>query len=635
MEPYLGNIKVQLNKARIVISSELIGNPTHVPDERNVVLTGDRLAEHKLKIFPAMTPTKMLVKDIFFLKWPVFIEWAAYVEYQRFDGFEFVRYNKEYHNNHSISFVPTSHNIKSLARNFPDISVTPEAADIIDDALTDIRSFDEHYQDLMELRKNTDSVGPHTNNGFTGFSEDLPPFKHQRVTVEFCRRFKNTLVLHEQGTGKTYCCIALAKHLIDKQAIANVLIICPKSISKSVWYEQILKFSGMRSVIIEGTKKKRTALLHDQAYFYIIGYELASIMCDELERHVITDQTLIICDEATKIKNPNAKRSRAIHKMGRIADRKIALTGTPCTQTPADVFSIMKFVDGGDTFGTSFPAFATQYFKSSQYSQVAEPRQGAVEAISQLMYKKAIRYEKKEVLQYLPPKIYESRKIVMTAMQQKAYEAMRDLFLVMLEGDEKVEAPVVIAQMMRLSQITGGFLHTDQGNTKMFPDNPKMIATLEMCEEFKESNQSAIIWCRFKNEIKTLSRKLHEIDIDNVTYFGETKQDDKYEYVKRFQERKVGVFIGQPQSGGMGLDLWQANNIIFYSNLYSYADRVQAEDRSHRHGSQLHDAVIYYDLTAVTDEGKQTIDAMILQLLQQKKTVAEMMTLDRRMLMNV
>lgn len=633
MELYKGDIRKFLNKHRDIISESYSTPPSWLkPNDVKIVLSGNRLNKYRFKLFPEMVPAKFIYTyNLFLGNIPFPAEWQARTDWNRLELFEHRRTVKERYGSNTLEFTPTRHNVKVILNEFKNISLTSEAYSILQEEVRDYQAFDNHYERLLKLRRDTDNIPDDINGDFSSWHKDFKPFNHQKVQLEFMRLLPKTLILSEQGTCKTYPCIALGQELIKTNKISKILVMCPKNITKSVWLEQTLKFSDLKPVIIEGLPRQRNAILHDNAEIFIIGFDLAARMQDRLEKDFLTEDTFIIADEVTKIKNPNTNRSKVLHRLARLCTRRVALTGTPVTQSPADLFSILLFVDGGETFGVSYLEFAHEYFKSARWSAVSEPRAGSIERISNLMYRKAIRYEKDEVQKYLPPKLYERRDVIMTSQQEDLYEQMRENFVCLLDEGGKVDAPVVVTQLMRLSQITGGFLKTTTGEQRMFQNNPKLSECKEMVQEFYESGSSTIIWCRFRPEIEMIKYELDRLKIPTGCYYGAVKKVEKDLNVEAFQAGRLKVLIGQPASGGMGLDLYKANRAIFYSHIYSYADRAQAEDRCHREGSQQHSSVMYFDLCATYKDGRETIDHKILQILMAKKEIAKLITKDRRM----
>ena len=84
-------------------------------------------------------------------------------------------------------------------------------------------------------------------------------------------------------------------------------------------------------------------------------------------------------------------------------------------------------------------------------------------------------------------------------------------------------------------------------------------------------------------------------------------------------------FVGQPRTGGYGLTLTQASNVIYYSNNYDLEVRLQSEDRAHRIGQTK--SVNYIDLISQFpyipgERVIDTIDQKIVEALKDKIDIA-------------
>jgi SNF2 family DNA or RNA helicase len=108
---------------------------------------------------------------------------------------------------------------------------------------------------------------------------------------------------------------------------------------------------------------------------------------------------------------------------------------------------------------------------------------------------------------------------------------------------------------------------------------------------------------------------MNEMGISCVEYHGGISAAERERAVDDFQSGAARVFIGQPQSGGIGLTLTAAETVIYYSNDFNLETRLQSEDRAHRIGTKRH--VVYIDLIA-----QDTIDETIARSLQAKTNVA-------------
>lgn len=97
----------------------------------------------------------------------------------------------------------------------------------------------------------------------------------------------------------------------------------------------------------------------------VVNYESCWRLETELTRW---KPDLIVCDESSKIKNPQAKCSKALHHLGKISSYNLILTGTPVTNSPLDFFSQYKFLDDS-IFGQSFYSFRNYYAVMGGYQQ--------------------------------------------------------------------------------------------------------------------------------------------------------------------------------------------------------------------------------------------------------------------------
>jgi len=133
----------------------------------------------------------------------------------------------------------------------------------------------------------------------------------------------------------------------------------------------------------------------------------------------------------------------------------------------------------------------------------------------------------------------------------------------------------------------------------------------------EEMKGKAIIWSRFRYDIIRIKNALNKKYGNGkaVDYFGDTSDDDRVEAVDRFQNGDALFFVGNPQTGGYGLTLTAAQNVIYFSNSFDLAVRMQSEDRAHRIGQR--NTVTYVDLIA---EG--TIDEKIVKSLRAKLNIA-------------
>ena len=214
----------------------------------------------------------------------------------------------------------------------------------------------------------------------------------------------------------------------------------------------------------------------------------------------------------------------------------------------------------------------------------------------------------------LPPKTYIERQVELTEEQTKAYATMKSAALASLKG-KMATAPHVLTQMMRLHQITCGHLRNDDGTITEIKNN----RLKELINLLDEVEGKVIIWANYvydiENIVKTIGEAFGEDSI--VQYYGAIPAEQRQQNIEKFQDpnSKTRFFVGNPQTGGYGITLTAANNVIYYSNGYDLEKRLQSEDRAHRIGQKK--AVTYVDLIA-----PKTVDEKIRKALRKKINIA-------------
>ena len=295
---------------------------------------------------------------------------------------------------------------------------------------------------------------------------------------------------------------------------------------------------------------------------------------------------------------------------------KDILTCSPITQHAYDIFAPYLFLDNGDTFGLNYESFLNTYFWRDGYRLIAQ--RGCLEEISKKMYKSATRFRKKECID-IPDKVYAHRVVELPAYNKKKYDEMVQWCITQINESQYVTAPVILTQLLRLSQITSGFVVDITKQEVNFEDNPKLEALRDI---FEESNGSSIIvWCRFQHDVRNISKLCESMKIPYVELYGETKPDERTKNIKTFQDGIAKVIIGTAGTGGHGIDLTAATIVVYYSNSYSLEQRIQSEDRAHRAGQR--NQVTYIDILC-----KSTIDYSIYKILREKKKVSDIVTRD-------
>jgi len=417
------------------------------------------------------------------------------------------------------------------------------------------------------------------------------------------------------GVGKTKTVIDTAELMFSQKIIRTIIVICPLSIV-DVWCgekgELALHSSYSVWSALIGVKKNR--IFHLDTYiknrlnWYVINAEGLATIEKEFSQKIFD---MAIVDESTTIKNRMAQRSKLVVKLFQKVPYKIIMSGNPTPKSPDEIFSQYLFAEPG-IFGTNYTKFRDEYFITDYFNKIIGYKEK--EEFERKFHSIAFRKTKQECLD-LPPKVYQAIHIPMHAEQQKIYDKMFKDAIAYYE-DKTCAAPVVITKMLRLSQIAGGFFPLEEGSKAIaLKINPKIERLLEIIQEVPIEEQ-IVVWARFRKEVELIFERLSKEGISSVKFYGAVSTKERIKSRELFKNKEVRVFIGNPATGGKGInDLVNATTVIYYSNDYSAENRTQSEDRNHRRGTIK---VTYVDLVM-----KDSIDEEVLTVLRSDRDFSE------------
>jgi SNF2 family DNA or RNA helicase len=413
--------------------------------------------------------------------------------------------------------------------------------------------------------------------------------------------------------------MALAGALWQQGNIKRLLVICPKSIV-GVWEAEFDKFADFdyTLAVLEGDSGKKADTLRHMTgaglQVIVINYESAWRLEAELQRW---KPDMIACDESSKIKNPQAKQSKALHRLGQHAKYKAILTGTPVTNSPLDFFSQYKFLDS-NIFGQSYYSFRARYAIMGGYGNHQITGYKNLNDLVEKAHSIAFRIRLEDAVE-LPDRIDEIRSIELEKNARKIYESIdKDSYAELMQGE--VTTRNVLTRLLRLSQCTGGFIRDDEGSIVQEVSRAKLDALEDILDECEDQGKKVVIFARFIPEIEAIEKLLRKRKTKYSVIHGGIK--DRAEQVERFQtNNNVKVFLGQLQTTGMGLTLTAACVAVFYSLDFNYANYEQSRARIHRIGQDK--KCLYIHLVA-----KNTVDEKVMQALKHKADVAKLIVDD-------
>jgi SNF2 family DNA or RNA helicase len=476
------------------------------------------------------------------------------------------------------------------------------------------------------------------------------PYHHQQIMATVATEISGLSFIADMGTGKTRAAIEAMAHHGRNKLIDMYLVECPAGVT-GVWEDEIGDWTDdLEPTVLDGSVKMRSEWIGDTAQAIREGSFLAprvpvaitnyealpnhrKLESGKDGRRGMIDSIMeagvnlgIVLDEGHRIRNPTSLVSKAAMQIAQVGNWRLHMTGTPILNGLQNIWSQWYFVDLGVTFGSNFVQFRREFFDEDPYTFSSEPSEGTVDEFNARLHVRGLRFTKEDCLD-LPPKVFTVHEVQMTKEQSLAYQDMRDQLLVDLDSMEDEEgtasASIILTQILRLTQITSGFLPRDQDEPEddpvRFARNPKLDALVMLVEECVLNHlnpQAVIVWAWYREDIRAINEALAHLS--PVTIAGGMSRGDREAAETAFKRGETRLLIGNPASAGVGLNLQAASVAFYYSQSYNLEHRAQSEDRCHRSGSEIHDSVTYVDLVC-----KDTIDEAVRNVLAGKMALAD------------
>lgn len=416
-------------------------------------------------------------------------------------------------------------------------------------------------------------------------------FPFQREGVAWLRDKAAALLADDMGLGKTLQSIAWASAPGKDRLPA--LVVCPAFL-KLNWEREIHRARPNDLVQVLNAGDAWPGRLAD---WTILNYDLLVRYNKEL---TASPFHTAILDEVHYIKNLRAQRTRqALGSLLHIPNR-LAVTGTPILNGPAELFPVMAFL--GFMRLQEHSLFLERY--TDEPEARGRPKGGRnLQELHQKLLPVMLRRRKEDVLKQLPPKL-QAELLVPISNAAEYDRAQRD-FLSWLAAQKGIEAmdraarAEALVRMNHLRQLAA-------------------LGKVEVADDFSRDcsppDHKYVIFSSFKEPLE----KLHALKGGNsVLYTGELSTTQRQALVDRFQNEPIPCyFLGTIGSAGLGITLTKADRVIFLDLPWTPGGKVQAEDRTHRIGQDNKVNVI--NLLA-----RNTIDERMAEILAEKDVLIQ------------
>lgn len=468
------------------------------------------------------------------------------------------------------------------------------------------------------------------------------------------------------GAGKTIITYAAYKYMKSKCVVNHIFVIGPTS-SYNAWVDEYITCFGnmpdFENLASESTKNCRIYLRtskknHKEITF--INTEKVRMLSDEIVEFISKTDTLLIIDEAHKIKNPNAAVTVAVLEITKYAQSRIILTGTPMPNGYEDLFSLAKtFSPYKNIIPYNFIQLKQITKSNASFEQAAIIRDSIAPYYSRISKKYLI--EKGELM---PPQynfiycdmskdqeeLYQKlnqfsgklddnvdedildalkKAISIRKMQISANPALLQKSLVssmdelrkeyedadsksnveirkLIQADKSVMGVFADSVIVRIvSQYARGIVVTSK-NKKVVETAVKLVA----------EGKKVLIWDVFVKNMEIIKGILQTelgsgIEIINGSVTGEERQ----RAIRNFREGNSMVLVANPATLAESISLHRVcQNAIYVNRNFNAAQFIQSKDRIHRINMPQETTANYYFIL-----NNDSIDMCVESRLKQKE----------------
>jgi len=447
------------------------------------------------------------------------------------------------------------------------VTVMSDALDFVDREIErrDMARREEEW--LTELSSGGDSPLQHLLRA--------PLYDYQIRGALFLAGRGRAILGDDMGLGKTIQAMAAIELLAKERGVQRVLVIAPASV-KYQWEGEITKFSGRSTQIIEGLRPEREQQYAQNTFYRLVNYEQ---VVRDLELLNNWQPDVVVLDEAQRIKNWEAKTSRAVKKLrSRYA---LVLTGTPLENKLEELYSIVQFVDDR-RLGPPFE-FLHEHRVLDAKGNLTGYRN--LDKIRQKLSPILLRRTRAEVLTQLPERTDNTLFVEMREEQRRPYEEQRSNLARLLQKPvlNDLDRKRILACIVNMRLVCDSTFLFD----KLTNVSPKLDEFAEVIEElFASGEHKAVVFSQWETMLNKAAEVLDAAGIAYALLHGGMPGKQRKEVLEQFKnDPDCRVFLST-DAGGVGLNLQSADTVVNLELPWNPAVLEQRIARVHRMGQQ-------------------------------------------------
>lgn len=406
------------------------------------------------------------------------------------------------------------------------------------------------------------------------------PFEHQATTTQFILNNPRVLITSDPGTGKT-------RSVLDayaKRRTGKLLVLAPLSILAASWGDDCAKFQPGLTYAIAYARNRAEAF---KANVDIVITNHDAVKWLMKNKQYLDGFDTLCIDEFTAFKNKDSQRSKAAARLSEHFEYRIAMSGTPNSNTILDIWHPALLVDDGERLGKRFYGFrgavCTPQFNGFANVWIDKPE--AQEMVAAAIKDINVRYALEDCLD-MPEQSVNTMYVDLPANILQQYNTLAE-DSVLYTGKGTINAIHAGAKVKKLLQLCTGAVYDDHGSPLMVHD-----ARYQLVMDLIQARDHSLVAFNWRHEREKLTELSKKAGIKYDFIDGSTPAKKRKDIVDRMQAGQLQVVFAHPQSAGHGLTLTRATSIIWASPTYNAEHYQQFNRRIYRAGQTKKTEVI-------------------------------------------
>lgn len=444
-----------------------------------------------------------------------------------------------------------------------------------------------HRNDEVRVLRNLGFDAPAPITHLYNWPGRFVPFAAQKSAAAFLSLNDRAFNLSELGTGKSLAALWAYDYRRSVGLSRRLLVISPLSTLERTWADELFgNFPHLKYAVLHGDKAKRLRLLNDPYDVYIVNHDGVGIIKDALANRTDID-TIIIDEIAQAARNVSTARWKVFNEVvNKQCGRRTTwgLTATPTPTEPLDAWAQCRLLvpENVSPYKTRFRDMLM--IQRSMYKW--EPRPESTAIIHKVM-QPSIRFTRDECVD-LPPLMYETRHVAMTAEQNRVFKALRkDLYAQLAAGE--ITAINAAAKQGKLIQVASGAVFGADGNILRVDASSRVAEAISIVQQ---AEGKVIVYAPYRAAVELLTLELGK-HFTVGTIHGGVSASERGRIFGDFQRAAAPqVIVAQPAAMAHGLTLTAASTILWFAPPTSNEIFEQANGRINRPGQTMHNYIV-------------------------------------------